>query len=303
MSAFLPAGRSVCALSLLTLVSLATPSAASARSPSLFPDATRLPPATTTIVLPPEPEAVCVPDLVGPPPLWCDAGLTAEEKDARWSNALVDKATNGDHDARLRALYDQGTLFVDVLVAGDPTLDPGSDVVLFALSDATGAAPELLIRFDPLAACPDELSCVGAGQPVPASAVTYAAAEMGPTSVTWGDLGEENPSADFFVDHVWVTADSAGDTFVWTLSFTLEVPTDAAGELRADQRVYANAVAWWPGWTSGTYTELPLLCDSSSPTSDDCRINFDALTELPDDLPTGNLEDSWALLETGCCEE
>jgi hypothetical protein len=53
--------------------------------------------------------------------------------------------------------------------------------------------------------------------------------------------------------------------------------------------------------SSDTIVELPVLCTSSSPTSNDCLIGGGpAAGELLDELPVGNLEDSWSVLRSDC---
>ena len=248
------------------------------------------------------PEALCVPHLSGPAPAWWNAGLSASRKAARWSGAATVKESSGSHTARTRALYDasNGEVYLELLMSGDPTLDPDSDQVILALGDEDGEGPALVLEISALAGCGVAGACEGAGAAIPESAILYSAATLGPTTVTWSDPDTTNPSAEFEICQPWVVAQQSGGVWTWTVSLVLSVPTDAAGEIRPDQRIYADTVAWWPGWTSGTWTEIPTLCTSSSPTTDDCLINLDPLTELPEDLPIGNFEESWFELRSDC---
>jgi hypothetical protein len=109
-----------------------------------------------------------------------------------------------------------------------------------------------------------------------------------------------NPSADFAVEDPWIVVENVGTTYAWTVSFALRVPVDAAGDIRPDLRIYGSSWVYDPGFTSGTTWELPVLCTSSSLSSNDCLILPDALTDLPGDLPIGNLEDSWSVLRSDC---
>ena len=86
----------------------------------------------------------------------------------------------------------------------------------------------------------------------------------------------------------------------WTLSFALEVPTDGSGDF-VDRLFYGNAIAYDPGFTSGTYYELPLWCSPSSLSSNDCLIYSGPSPELPASLPYGAMLDTWPLVEAGTC--
>jgi hypothetical protein len=248
------------------------------------------------------PDELCVPEPVSAGPAWWNPGLSPAKKEARWYGALVRKLSMGGRDARLRALFDptQETVSFEVLVAGDPSLDAVEDTFLLALGDATGSVPELFIRFAPLASCPDAAACGGAGVPLAAGAITYSAATPSGTSLTWGPLSATNPSPSFIVEAPWVSVAENAGTFVWKLSFALSVPVVAGGEIRPELRVYGNAVAYEPGFTSGTFRELPLLCTSSSVTSNDCLIHALPQPELPFDLPLGNMTSSWSVLRSDC---
>jgi hypothetical protein len=248
------------------------------------------------------PDQLCVPDVAGAEPAWSNPGLSPAKKERRWDGALVRKLSAGVHDARLRALYSPAaeTVYVELLVDGDPSLDAGADLFLVALGDETGTVPELFIRFDPAQACAIPADCAGAGVALDPSAISYAAATSGPSSLTWGELSTVNPSASFAVANPWIVVTEVAGTFTTVLSFELVVPVDASGEIRPDLRIYGNAVVHVPGISSATIAELPILCTSSSPTSNDCLIGIGPLTDLPSDLPIGNLEDSWSVLRSGC---
>jgi hypothetical protein len=248
------------------------------------------------------PDQLCVPDAGSPAPQWWNPGLTPKAKEARWSGALVRKKTAGGRSARMRALFGpaEQTVYFELAVSGDPSLDAAHDAVLLGLGDEAGALPELFVSFSPIAACPDAAACAGDGVPLDASAIQFAEAIPTVTSLGWGALTETNPSADFFIDHPWVRVSELAGVYTWTLSFALVVPVDAAGDIRPDLRIYGNGVAYHPGWTSGTYTELPVMCTSSSVTSDDCLIGVGFLTDLPGDLPYQNMDDTWSVLRSDC---
>lgn len=241
------------------------------------------------------PDTLCLPDAGANEPAWWNPGLSATKKEARWAGALVRKHAAGTHAARVRALWSPSSerVFFELRVAGDPTLDPDHDAFVVALGDETGTTPELLIRFAPNLDCGGG-ACADPGAPLDATAVTYAEATV-LTSITWSPLSPTTPSGDFTVEHPWVVVDAAG---TWTLSFALHVPVDAAGDIRPDLRIYGNALAYDPGITSGTYHEHPLLCRSSSISTNDCSL-APGFT-VPDDLPVGNLEDSWSILRSDC---
>ena len=65
--------------------------------------------------------------------------------------------------------------------------------------------------------------------------------------------------------------------------------------------MHGNAIAYWPGYSSGTYYEMPLWCESSSLSTNDCLIYSGPSPELPEDLPFWGMGDTWPLVEAGAC--
>jgi hypothetical protein len=242
------------------------------------------------------PDTLCLPDVGANEPAWWNPGLSAIKKEARWAGALVRKHVAGFDSARLRALWSPASerVFVEVRVNGDTTLDPDHDALVVVLGDAAGLYPELLIRFAPLAGCGGG-ACAYPGAALDDTAVTFSEATV-LSSISWSPLSPTTPSGDFSVEHPWIVTDASG----WTLSFALHVPVNAAGDVRPHQRISANALAYEPGVSSGTFVEHPILCTSSSLTSNDCSMFPDF--EAPDDLPVGNLEDSWSRLRSDCAQ-
>jgi hypothetical protein len=244
------------------------------------------------------PDHLCLAPRSGAMPAWWTNRGPAQ-KESRWTGATVRNLVAGDHQARLRTLWNPSgeTVYVELRVEGDTSLDALQDEALFAFSDGTGNAPALYVHFSPLASC-GAGGCLNAGAMVPGTAIQYSEATV-VTSTSWSPLSPTNPSPDFFVDHPWVVVEDNGTDYTWTLSFALQVPVDAAGKIRKNLRVYGNAVAYEPGPTSGTLNELPILCTSSSMTSNDCLVHSGSAPELPDDLPTGGIQNTWTLLSSG----
>ena len=79
------------------------------------------------------------------------------------------------------------------------------------------------------------------------------------------------------------------------------VPLDASGEIRPDLKLYVNAVPCWTNYFSGTFYELPPVCTSFAPFTDDCMVYFQGDTELPMDLPL-MIEETWPELQSGCAD-
>lgn len=240
------------------------------------------------------PDTLCLPDAGANEPAWWNPGLSATKKEARWAGALVRKHNVAGGTARLRALWSPASerLFVEVRVGGDTTIDPDHDAFVVVLGDAAAIYPELLIRFAPVAGCLGG-ACAYPGAALDASAVVFSEATV-LTSITWSPLSPTTPSGDFSVEHPWVVADASG----WTLSFALHVPVDAAGDVRPEQRIYADVLAYDPGFTSGTFVEHPILCTPTSVISNDCSL-FPGF-EAPADLPVGILEEAWSILRSDC---
>lgn len=248
------------------------------------------------------PDQICVPEPSNAAPMWWNVNLGPNQKESRWSNAAVRTLVSGDAHGRLRTVWspDAQTVYVEMRVEGDPSLDPEEDQVLVALGNKTGTLPELFIRFAPVAGCEDPADCAGAGAALPAGAVLFSQVESSWISLNWGPLSETQPAGNYAIAHPWIVVEEVGDSFTWTLSFALTVPVTAAGEIRKNLRIYGNAVMYDPGPISGTYRELPLLCTSSSPISNDCLVAFSLGTDLPGDLPWPNMDDTWSVLRSLC---
>jgi hypothetical protein len=244
---------------------------------------------------------LCVP-ATNKAPQWWNPNLGATQKEARWAGATTRSLTQGPRAASVRSLWKptQETVYFEMRVEGDVSVDAGHDVVFVALSDDTGTQPELFIRFDALQGCSNVSDCDGAGAALAGAAVQYSAASTQGTSTSWSPLSSVNPSVDFTVEHPWAVVDDSGAVPIWTLSFALHVPVDGAGEIRPDLRIYSDVIVHDPGYTSGTDYELPVLCTPSSITSNDCTIYGAPGAEAPYDLPLGNMVASWPRLRSDC---
>jgi hypothetical protein len=261
--------------------------------------------ASTTLLTPTAHAAddLCVPE-TNPAPQWWNAALSPAQKEARWDDADVRMLSSGAYTARVRSVWkpSQETVYFELSVQGDRALHASGDVVLFALGDETGTLPELFIRFAPVQDCAvNPAACDGDGVALVGTSVLFSAATFSGTSITWSKLTTNNPSADFVVEHPWVVVEPVGSAYDWTLSFALQVPVDGSGEIWPDLRIYGNAVMRESGPTSYTEYEFPLLCTSSSVTSNDCLIYDGPGAQVPYDLPIGNMVDSWPVLESGMC--
>ncbi len=247
------------------------------------------------------PDQLCLPQTANPTPAWWNPGLGPNQKESRWSNALVRTRTIAPAGGRLRALWSpaEETVYLEFRVEGDTSLDPVEDVVLLALGDEDGLHPELFIRVSPVAACAGG-ACAGAGAAVEPSSIEYAEATAGPISLTWGPLTGTPPASPFTLSHPWIVVEELSDGFTWTFSVAMTLPVTGSGHIRPLQRIYGNVVAYAQGPTSGTTRELTLLCKSSSPISDDCKIDPNFNTDLPGDLPWLNMDDTWSVLRSIC---
>jgi hypothetical protein len=241
---------------------------------------------------------VCLPT-ANPHPDWWSPGLGAQQKEARWSGAAVRKQIVGSRSARLRSVWSSDTIYVELRVGGDATLDD-EDAFVMAISDAAQTLPELYVEFHPLEDCPQWTDCAGAGVALDPASISYAEGSSSGSSLTWSALSSTNPSSDFTIEHPWIVTSAVGSTYSWTLSFALTVPTDGSGDF-VDRLFYGNAIAYDPGFTSGTYYELPLWCSPSSLSSNDCLVYSGPSPELPADLPFGAMLDTWPLVEAGAC--
>ena len=242
---------------------------------------------------------ICLPE-ANPHPDWWSPGLTAQQREARWAGASVRKEVAGSRVARVRAVWSTSdTIYVEVKVTGDVSLDD-EDAFVMAISDAAQMVPELFVEFHPLEDCPVATDCDAGGIALDPESIAYAEATPTLSSMVWSELSSTNPSTEFEIDHPWVVTAAVGSTYTWTLSFALTVPTDGSGDF-ADRLFYGNAIAYDPGFSSGTYYELPLWCESVSVSSNTCLMYAGDTPELPEDLPFWPMVDGWPLVEAGAC--
>lgn len=260
------------------------------------------------------PNDVCVRQAQGVPgasnhtPEWWNPGLSESQREVRWTGATVrtDDESSTPELARTRMIWDRPaeTVYVEFEVNGDPSINTSQDLAVFTVSNTAGTAPELFIRFQPLRGCSTLSNCTGAGAALAASAVSYSAATPSGTSITWSPLGTSNPSATFMVNNPWVRVreviSGGTTTYNWTVSFALRVPLDGSGNnIRPNLRIYGNAIMYVPGPTSGTAIEFPLLCNPSSPTSNDCLMfSGPSSGSLMEDLPIGGMGTTWPVLDS-----
>lgn len=244
------------------------------------------------------PEAICLVE-ADPAPDWWTPGITAARRESRWSGADVHEQTDGTRTARLRSIWSPqwDKIYFELRVEGDVALDD-EDAFVLAISDVAQTVPELYVEIHPNEQCPHWSNC-SAGEALDASSITYAEATAGVSSLTWGDLTEDNPSSDFTIHHPWIRTARVGSSFTWTLSFAMTVPT-TGGDF-VDRRIYGNAIVYDPGFTSGTYDEFPLWCTSSSVTTNDCLLYGGPSPDLPQDLPVGTMNQGWPTVEAGAC--
>ncbi|MCX4247426.1 hypothetical protein [Paraliomyxa miuraensis] len=251
-------------------------------------------------------QAQAVPGAASKTPEWWNPGLSESQHEVRWNGATVrtddDSAT--PELGRSRMIWDKSsrTVFFELEVNGDPSVDANQDLVLLSVANAAGTAPELFISFQPLRGCTTVSNCTGNGAALSTSAIRYSAASASGTSVTWGPLSGTNPNPAFTIDHPWVqvrpVTSGGTTTYNWTLRFAMQVPVES-GHVRPNLRIYGNAVMYMPGPTSGTAVEMPLLCNPSSPTSNDCLMfSSGSTSSLPESLPTGNMGATWPVLES-----
>ncbi|MEM7158447.1 MAG: hypothetical protein AAF799_36750 [Myxococcota bacterium] len=253
-------------------------------------------------------QAEAVPGATAHHPEWWNPSLSESQREVRWTKAT--SRTEGDSAvpelARSRMIWDEASqrVFVEMEVNADTSIDSTQDVVVFALSNTAGDAPELFIQFQPLRGCSPVSNCDDNGSALGPSSINYAAAIGGGTSVNWTPLSTTNPSSTFTVHEPWVQVrvneSATSTTYDWTLRFALEVPvTSGSGDIRPNLHIYGNSLMFMQGPTSGTAVQFPLLCNNSSQTSDDCIItSANASSTLPEDLPLGNDLDLWPLLDT-----
>lgn len=243
---------------------------------------------------------LCVPDAANPGPRWWKPNTDPADVELQFAAGATLGPVHNDAVAQARALWDpqHDRALIRVDVDDVEALDP-EDAFVFAVSDSTGERPELLVRFRPLIDCLNPAACGGRGVGVDSEAIDYAYATA-LTSPTWTPLGPKNPMFGRSVKHPWIQTHHGDDGQLgWTLTFAIELPTDIAGDIAPDVRVFGSVVDRIHGITSDTELELPVLCESGSPTSDECIMSGIGEIEVPDDLPTA-VESSWALLSTTC---
>lgn len=253
-------------------------------------------------------QAQAVPGAAIKHPEWWNPGLSESQHEVRWTGASVrtDDNTMTPELARSRMIWDRAsrTVFFEFEVNGDPAIDANQDLVALSVANATGTAPELFISFQPLRGCTTLSNCTGQGSALAGSSVRYSAASTSGTgALTWTALSTTNPNPSFVVDHPWVQVrevNSGGaTTYNWTLRFAMQVPVDGAGQVRPNLRLYGNAVMHMPGPILGTAVEFPLLCNPTSPVSNDCLMfNGPDDGELMDALPVGSMGTTWPVLES-----
>lgn len=253
-------------------------------------------------------QAQAVPGASSRTPEWWNPALSESQRDVRWTGASVrtDDEASTPELSRTRMIWDRDsqTVFFELEVHGDPAINTTEDLVVLSVANAAGDAPELFMQFQPLRGCSTVANCTGDGAAMTASAIMYSAATPSGTSITWSTLTKTNPNPDFIVDHPWVRVREVSSggvtTYDWTLSFSMRVPVNTAtGEVRPNLRIYGNSIMYIPGPTSGTAVEFPLLCNPSSPTSNDCLMFSGPSTgSLMDDLPVGSMASTWPVLES-----
>ncbi|MEM9457908.1 MAG: hypothetical protein AAGF11_27265 [Myxococcota bacterium] len=250
------------------------------------------------------PDDVCVRQANGVPgmavkhPEWWNGSLSESQRNVRWTGATAKTTGSGATPelADSRIIWDRpsNTVFFEFTVHADPSIDPTTDLLMFAVSNAAGDAPELYIQFQPLRGCFIPRNCTGAGRSINNIAIRYASATGSGTGLNWSALSPTNPSSDFTVQHPWVHLEevdsAAGTSYDWTVSFGLEVPTASNGQIRPNLRTYANAVMTYVG-TSLSAVELPILCNPPNEAAiSDCLVfSSSNNVPLPDGLPTDNL--------------
>lgn len=256
------------------------------------------------------PDDVCVRQAYGVPgmavkhPEWWNGSLSLSQQDVRWTGATAKTTGSGATPelASSRMIWDRpsSTVFYEFTVHADPTVDPTTDLLMFAVSNAAGDGPELYIQFQPLRGCFIPSNCTGAGRSINNIAIRYASATGSGTGVNWSALSPTNPSTDFTLQHPWVRLEevdsAAGTSYDWTVSFALQVPTASNSEIRPNLRTYANAVMTYQG-TSLTAIELPILCNPPNEAAiSDCLV-FSSSNDvpLPDGLPVNDMS-TWPVV-------
>ncbi|MEX1362825.1 MAG: hypothetical protein AB1Z98_06845, partial [Nannocystaceae bacterium] len=252
-------------------------------------------------------QAKAVPGAAVKHPQWWNPSLSESQREVKWTGATT--RTEGDQAApelaRTRMIWDQPShrVFFEFEVTADPSIDTDQDLVVLALSNASGDAPELFIQFQPLRGCSTVANCDEGGAALGAASINYSRATGSGTSVAWTPLSTTNPSTDFVVHEPWVQVRQVGSgsstTYNWRLKLALEVPTaSGSGEIRPDLHVYGNAMMFMPGITAGTVAQFPMLCNPTGSTSNDCIMVSGPSGTLPEDLPLGTNLSTWPLLDS-----
>lgn len=244
---------------------------------------------------------LCIPEATGLD-WWSSAATTPVH--APFKQGAV-ASTSADGKAGVTSMLwdpDADQIVVRVQLWGATGLDPAADRFVLALSE-DGVLPSLFLQFHPLQGCADADACGGRGVALSSDAVEYSEATS-LTSLTWSPLSTTNPSAAFSIEHPWIAVeqDDSGPvtTYDWTLTFALNVPVDGAGQIVDNLAAYGSIIEYEAGPTSATHVELPMLCDSSSPTTDTCSMYGSVGNpQLPADLPT-NVAGDWLPLVSSC---
>jgi len=243
---------------------------------------------------------LCLPDVAKPGAQWWKSNAKPAASKLQFAAGATLGPAGTGFSAQARTLWDPDhqRALVRVDVKDVEALDP-EDAFVFAVSDATGTRPELLVRYQPLAQCPNVAACDGHGVGLTESAIEYTYA-TGITSLTWTPLEHENPMSDRTVTHPWIeTRQQDNGKVGWTLTFAIELPTSGAGDIASNTRVFGSVVDRVHGPTSDTELEAAVLCESGSPTSDECALGGVGEIALPGDLPIA-VGSSWALVSSKC---
>ncbi len=254
-------------------------------------------------------DELCLPQAYGVPgpqpkhPHWWDAGLTANQRETRWtgSTTIYDGEAIGGDLGSARAIWDgnDDRQYFEFRVAADPELDPLNDVVVLAVTDEAGD-PYLYIQIQPMAGCseagvPTGVPCDGLGAAIPPSAISYMCADIA-TGLAWLPCAGD-PLGDWVLHHPWVEVQPVGSDWRWTVKFAVETPVaPETQQAWPALKTYGNAIMHIPGATSDLAVEFPLLCQPSMIT-DDCKITNNGVNDpmasaLPDVV-------RWSAVTTG----
>lgn len=233
---------------------------------------------------------LCVeaPPLNVPLPTWW-TGLSENTLETRWANATPFEGG--------RVLWDNvgKRLFFEVNVAGDTSLDAADDLVAIALTDVNGA-PSMYIELAPMVTC----AVTDCSIPTAFADVRYARRLA--SGFGWGKKTTNVVLSTVRAEHADVTVVDNGASFDYRVRFTLRFPIDPIlGQADADQRIYLNVIHEAAGVTTSTVYENPALCESTSPTTNDCLVmDWETGTiSLPADLPLWDILGMWPRVVTG----